>query len=368
MTFRPEQKNIYSTSGTYAWVCPAGVNYINLTLIGGGGGAGGGGGGGGPDAGGGGGGGSSGACGQSGQLYVINGVKVMPGQSYTINVGNYGTGGADGAGGGPSTNGSSGGAGNPGSYSEFIFPNAFSYTALGGLGGSAGLGGTFGAGSVGGSSSGNGSQAGLGGTTGSSAALTILAVSPNTTTVNYSIYTTMSLNPVPGGNIASIDESGPINGGNTGIFGGPLYLGNISGNYSSLGFSNSPATSTTSSGTGLGGPGGVLSLSSYIPLYLIGTDLGLLPSSLSAPIFPSIFSYEETGLGGGGVGAASGSSPLARNAIFWSNSNATPFGFGAGGLGGPGGGGAGKSNGSYNGGNGYQGDRGLSGLVMISWQ
>ena len=68
---------IYSTPGSYSWVCPAGVYSVSAVAIGGGGG----------------GGGANGAGGGGGGLGYKNNIPVFPGQSYTVVVGAGGLGG-----------------------------------------------------------------------------------------------------------------------------------------------------------------------------------------------------------------------------------------------------------------------------------
>lgn len=163
-------QQLYNNPGTYSWICPAGVNYVNVVCIGGGGGAigassiydGGGGGGGG--------------------LAWKNNISVTPGQSYTVVVGSGGTGSMNytvkagdggnsyfidsttvvGYGGKGSTFGSSAAGG-------FYFGDGggnggFGGTSLGGGGGGAGgYTGTGGNGAVSSSPGGNGAGGGGGG-------------------------------------------------------------------------------------------------------------------------------------------------------------------------------------------------------------
>jgi len=380
MTFRPSQRNVYSTPGTFNWVCPSDVHYVDLTLIGGGAGGSGGGGGGAGNltSAHGGGGGASGPVGQSGQLYVIDCVPVTPGVTYGIVVGAGGTAGAGGAGGASGgANGVSGVLGGLGGNSSFNFPNGLQHFVYGGQQ-IAGSGGNSGGGSVSTFGTGGTNSAGPGSQAGNSAINNTLNVSNYAITKDasfsvYEIYTSMSLDPNPINTAVSIvspDPSGPVN--ITGLT--STILGNFVADSSNI-FASTAAyayTPGTMSGLGNGGAGGVLDMTNvgFLPLYLFAANVGALPSGVAMGttyLFPAIASNGGTDLGNGGIGGAPGATPLSGGFNFWSNATSQLFGFGAGGLGGPGGGGGGSGGGGHAGGHGAAGDIGLGGAVILSW-
>lgn len=148
----------YTSAGTYSWVCPADVYYVNVVAVGGGGG--------------GSGGTSGGAGGGGGGLGWINNYAVTPGSSYTVTVGAGGSGGATGSAGGnsffvsTSTVCGFGGSGAPsttvGGSGGTCFPST--------QGGNGGAGGLRSATSIAGGGGGAGGYSGNGGAGGASAA------------------------------------------------------------------------------------------------------------------------------------------------------------------------------------------------------
>lgn len=158
----PRQMLKLDTVGTWKWVCPTGVRYIELELIGGGGGGGANGSGG------------TGGGGGGGGAYLYANVAVTPGTAYDITIGAAGTAGN----GGSNTSGGNGG-------NTTITIGATTYTAAGGSGGTRGSsGGTGGAGgaptngdsiSATGVSGGSGTAAPAGGSGGYSAPFSFYA-------------------------------------------------------------------------------------------------------------------------------------------------------------------------------------------------
>jgi hypothetical protein len=369
MSYNPNRKVVFPSSGNYTWVCPIDVNYVNIVLVGAGGGGGGGGAGGTSVSHGGGGyaggGGCAGGHGGSGIFNSYQSIKVSPGQTYPITVGTSGTSGAAGLGSGPS----SGGNGGAGGFSSFTFPNGIILKAAGGpagVGGPHGANATTGGNGAGGAtgtpsqnlaSAGlDGQQAGLAG----GGSINISSAPEDATSFQsylYQIYTDVSFTPLLAGQLPNFYPFGNS----------PSFTsGNVCNDTGGV------ITALTESGTGIsgsygGGAGGIMYLSEPIPLYWTSVDF----SAHSTIRLPSVFSASLAGLGNGGAPATAGSAPLSSNVYFWVDSTATQIGFGAGGLGGPGGGGGGggtvSGNASSLGGSGYHGDIGLGGLVTISW-
>lgn len=382
MTYYPRNSTLFFTAGQYNWIAPPGVKYINLTLIGGGAGGGGGGGGGGGNSyyATGGGGGASGPVGNSGDLITFRALKVVPNQTYVINVGAAGAGGAGGSGGAPSftpatsSDGNFGLAGTNGGDSSFTFPNGFSYIAYGGIATSnqAGPGGgcDFFPGNQGNSTGDPGSQYGSFGGNTSSGSLINYAAPPNNL---YNIYTDIDLSP----SSETFAISGPMDLSTVGNF--LACLTNYCQDEGTRTFSyNMQAAGIAFTSfsdylnVGMGGPGGIIQLNNSLPLYMPGVDITQFTNGTI--LFPGLYSNNGIGLGNGDSNTGSpGTTPQSSYICFWSNGNATKLGYGAGGIGGPGGGGGYGLNSNFEtttataGGNGYQGDQGLPGVVMIEW-
>ena len=325
MSFRPSQRIIYSAPGTYTWTCPPDLHFIDLTLIG----AGGGGGGGGAGAvggdtilsgtNGGGGGGASGGAGTSGEYNSLKSVAVTPGSTYVIKVGQFGQGGDGGA-----SSGSIGAQGQNGDDTTFVFPNLLTLKSSGGIGGGGGNGGHAGSGSSSGAGGASvteasppnmsvawdGSQSGLAG--GNSLSLDIASGSGNTQLQIYQIFTDIGGTPTTS-NFGVTPSN--TNYGFTGVYGpfGEFPGGSITGNTAldSPGSMSLDQTvfysraSTATSGPNFavffsvnaaGGAGGVLSLTSLIPIYYIGIDFNTVTLPIILPFFQTFNGY---GLGDG---------------------------------------------------------------------
>lgn len=156
----PTSQELFATPGTYSWTAPTGVTKVSVIAVGGG------------SNGGVGGSASSGGGGGGGGLAYNNNISVTPGSSYTVVVGDRGTGGSacnmsggnssfNGttvlATGSPHTNRHSGGSGGQ---------NSLGYGANGGSGGSGTLGGGQNRGAGGGGAAGYSGNGGNGGSYG----------------------------------------------------------------------------------------------------------------------------------------------------------------------------------------------------------
>lgn len=215
-------QNLFDVPGTYTWVCPPFCSSISVICIGGGGG-----------------GGRDGAGGGGGGLAFVNNYSVTPGQSYTVVVGNGGTGGPTPTDGGDSSFNAAiigrGGKAPVGSFGGF----GGAFTAPGGGGGYGGFGGAFnisltpsvagGQGSTGGGGGGAGGYGANGGNGGNGS-------NPTSWTRSYFGDGSAGLNGGGGGGGASTSVYGNGNGtpsggggGGTGIFGNSSSTGGVAG-------------------------------------------------------------------------------------------------------------------------------------------
>jgi len=295
MSFNPNRKAVFPTHGSYYWVCPPDVNYVDMVLIGAGG-SGGGGGSGGTSvshSGGafGGGGGCAGGHGGSGILNKYQSVKVVPGQTYLVTVGAAAVSG--GAGGIGSSN-TSGGNGTAGAASSFAFPNGIVLKAAGGV---AGIGGPHGgnasgsANGIGGSTNSPSTNLQIPGNDGQQSGVTagggtpVLSNAPlDSTGVQsyiYQIYTDISYTPVLAGQFTNFSPFGSGTGT-------PSFPSFATGNsVYDVGLNAAVSESGTNSGSGPvsqgGGAGGIVYQSLPMPLYLVGVDFSSLPTATIGP-------------------------------------------------------------------------------------
>lgn len=152
---------VFTTAGTYSWTAPAGVTSVCAVVVGGGAG-----------------GSANGASGGGGGLGWKNNIPVVPGQTYSITVGNGGSGASD-----INGNGMSGGSS---SFASFVTATGgrADHNTTGGNGGSytggdgGGVGGKGGSGTPGDASSGGGGAAGYSGNGGAGANYTGGVVNP----------------------------------------------------------------------------------------------------------------------------------------------------------------------------------------------